>query len=83
LTAVFLTAASRKVQPGCDGHAATLTEKYLRRGTHRSTRQREAAIRHYLDVCNADPQPFIWSMPADEILAQSGTVLCAGSEGPG
>lgn len=48
---------------------ATLTEKYIRRGTHRSTRQLEEAIRHYLDVYNADPQPFAWSKSADEILA--------------
>ena len=48
---------------------ASLTEKYLRRGTHRSTRQLEDAIRRYLDIYNADPQPFSWSKSADEILA--------------
>ncbi|MGF6969653.1 transposase [Paraburkholderia sp. WC7.3g] len=48
---------------------ATLTERYLRRGTHRSTRQLDDAIRHYLDVYNAHSQPFIWSRLADEILA--------------
>ncbi|WP_118179082.1 IS630 family transposase [Paraburkholderia phosphatilytica] len=48
---------------------AALTEKYLRRGTHRSTRQLEDAIRHYLDVYNANPQRFIWSKSADGILA--------------
>lgn len=48
---------------------ATLTERYLRRGTHRSTRQLEDAIRHYVDVYNAYTQPFIWSKSADEILA--------------
>ncbi|MGH1509944.1 transposase [Ralstonia solanacearum] len=48
---------------------ATLTEKYIRRGTHRSTRQLEEAIRHYLDVYNANPRPFVWSKSADEILA--------------
>ena len=48
---------------------AALTEKYLRRGTHSSTRQLEIAIRHYRDVYNANPQPFIWSKSADEILA--------------
>ncbi|MGO4307864.1 IS630 family transposase [Cupriavidus sp. RAF12] len=48
---------------------ATLTEKYIRRGTHRSTRQLEEAIRHYLDVYNANPRPFVWCKPADEILA--------------
>jgi transposase len=48
---------------------ATLTEKYLRRGTHRSTRQLEDAIRHYLEVYNANPRPFVWSKSADDILA--------------
>jgi transposase len=48
---------------------ATLAERYLRWGTHRSTRQLEDAIRHYLDVYNANPQPFAWSQSADEILA--------------
>lgn len=48
---------------------ATLTEKYLRRGTHRSTRQLEDAIRRYLDGYNTNPQPFAWSKSADEILA--------------
>src|SRR5258707_15631360 len=48
---------------------ATLTEKYLRRGTHRSTRQLEDAIRYYLDIYNSNPKPFVWSKSADEILA--------------
>jgi hypothetical protein len=48
---------------------AALAEKYLRRGTHRSTRQLEDAIRHYLDIHNANPHPFVWSKSADEILA--------------
>ncbi|RQT64086.1 IS630 family transposase [Burkholderia cepacia] len=49
---------------------ATLTEKYIRRGTHRSTRQLEEAIRHYLDVYNANPRPFAWSKSADETLGK-------------
>lgn len=48
---------------------ATLTEKQIRRGTHRSTRQLEQAIRTYLDTYNADPKPFVWSKSADDILA--------------
>ncbi|MFL6717021.1 MAG: transposase [Burkholderiaceae bacterium] len=48
---------------------ATLTEKYLRRGTHRSTRQLEEAIRRYLDSYNANPRPFVWSKSANDILA--------------
>ncbi len=48
---------------------ATLTEKQIRRGSHRSTRQLEQAIRSYLDTYNADPKPFVWSKSADDILA--------------
>jgi hypothetical protein len=48
---------------------ATLTEKQIRRGTHRSTRQLEDAIRRYLDIYNAESQPFIWTKSADDIMA--------------
>ena len=48
---------------------ATLTEKQIRRGTHRSTRELEQAIRDYLDIHNADPKPFAWTKTADDILA--------------
>ncbi|MDQ6639517.1 MAG: IS630 family transposase [Pseudomonadota bacterium] len=48
---------------------ATLTQNYIRRGTHRSTRQLEQAIRTYLDIHNSDPMPFVWSKSADDILA--------------
>jgi transposase len=48
---------------------ATLTQKQIRRGTHRSTQQLEQAIRDYLATNNADPKPFVWSKTADEIFA--------------
>ncbi|ENO83478.1 putative transposase, partial [Thauera phenylacetica B4P] len=48
---------------------ATLTEKYIRRGTHRSTRQLEQAIKQYLQLNNANPKPFQWAKTADDILA--------------
>ena len=48
---------------------ATLTQNYIRRGTHRSTRQLEQAIRQYLDIHNANPKPFVWAKSADDILA--------------
>lgn len=48
---------------------AALTEKQLRRGVHRSTRELEAAIRRYIEVTNARPKPFVWTKTADEILA--------------
>jgi transposase len=51
---------------------AALTEKQLRRGAHRSTRELEDAIRHYLDLNNRDPKPFIWTKTADQILESLG-----------
>ncbi len=48
---------------------AALTEKQLRRGVHRSTRELEAAIRRYIALTNARPKPFVWTKTADEILA--------------
>jgi transposase len=48
---------------------AELTNKQLRRGTHRSTRALTDAIRHYLTITNETPKPFIWTKTADEILA--------------
>lgn len=47
---------------------AMLTEKQLRRGVHRSTRQLEKAVREYLRTYNADPRPFTWTKTADQIL---------------
>jgi transposase len=47
---------------------AALTDKQLRRGVHRSTRELEAAIRRYIDLTNQHPKPFVWSKTADEIL---------------
>ena len=48
---------------------ATLTERQLRRGVHRSTRELEAALRCYVETYNQNPKPFIWTKTADEILA--------------
>jgi transposase len=48
---------------------AALTEKQIRRGSFRSTRQLEIAIRQYLDHHNTQPKPFLWTKSADDILA--------------
>src|SRR5215472_12671565 len=48
---------------------AALTEKQIRRGTHRSTRELEDAIRLYLKVHNQKAKPFVWVKTADQILA--------------
>jgi transposase len=47
---------------------ALLTQKQIRRGVHRSTRELEAAVRAYLAVHNETPKPFVWTKTADEIL---------------
>jgi transposase len=47
---------------------AALTEKQLRRGTHRSPRELEAAIRRYIELTNTQPRPFVWTKTADDIL---------------
>jgi transposase len=47
---------------------AALTDKQIRRGVHRSTRQLETAIRDYLKAHNETPKPFRWTKSADDIL---------------
>lgn len=47
---------------------AMLTQKQIKRGVHRSTRELETAIRNFLAVHNEDPKPFVWTKTADEIL---------------
>jgi transposase len=48
---------------------ALLTERQIKRGSHRSTLELERAIRHYLAIHNKDPKPFVWTKSADDILA--------------
>jgi transposase len=48
---------------------ATLSDKQIKRGAHRSTRALETAIRDYLTMTNESPKPFVWTKTADEILA--------------
>src|SRR5713226_7832897 len=47
---------------------ATLTEKQIRRGVHRSTHELEQAIRSFIDHHNHAPKPLIWHKTADQIL---------------
>lgn len=48
---------------------AGLTERQIRRGSHRSVRALKRAITEYIDANNADPKPFVWVKTADDILA--------------
>jgi transposase len=47
---------------------ALLTERQLRRGVHRSTKELKAAIDDFIQHHNRDPKPFIWHKTADQIL---------------
>jgi transposase len=47
---------------------AALTEKQIRRGVHRSTRELEVAIERFVEATNEDPRPFVWTKTADQIL---------------
>ena len=47
---------------------ALISERQIKRGTHRSTLELERAIRDYLDIYNDAPQPFVWTKTADQIL---------------
>ena len=48
---------------------AEISEKQIKRGTHRSVRALRQAIMDYIDKRNEDPSPFKWVRSADEILA--------------
>jgi len=47
---------------------ALLTERQLRRGVHRSTKELKTAIDDFIEQHNKDPKPFIWHKTADQIL---------------
>jgi transposase len=61
---------------------AALTEKQIRRGSHRSVRELESAIKSFLAATNESPKPFVWTKSADEILA-SVARYCARTSGSG
>ena len=54
---------------------AELTNKWLRRGTHRSVGQLIASIRTWVTNWNDDPKPFVWHKTADEILDSLATYI--------
>lgn len=47
---------------------SVITRRAIRRGSPRSTRQLEAAIKAYIETANESPRPFVWTKSADEIL---------------
>jgi transposase len=47
---------------------AELTNRKLRRSSHRSVAELEADLRAWTAAWNQDPKPFVWTKTADEIL---------------
>ena len=47
-----------------------LTDKNLRRGVFASVPDLIASIEEYLNAHNADPKPYVWTAPAESILAK-------------
>jgi transposase len=47
---------------------AELTERKLRRGTHRSVAELNTDIRNWITTWNNDPKPYVWVKTADQIL---------------
>jgi transposase len=47
---------------------AELTNRKLRRSTHRSVTDLERDVRAWINAWNEDPKPFVWTKTADEIL---------------
>jgi transposase len=50
-----------------------LTTKKLRRATHRSVRDLNSDIRAWIDTWNNNPQPYVWTKTADQILESIAT----------
>lgn len=43
--------------------------RLLRRGTHTSVRQLNTDICTWIQTCNDNPRPYVWTKTADQILA--------------
>jgi transposase len=52
-----------------------LTDKQIRRGTHKSLQALEKDIRNWIKTWNESPRPFTWTKSADEILERLATYL--------
>jgi len=54
---------------------AYITDQLIRRGDHRSVQALEADIRAWVKAWNDDPQPFIWTKTAEQILSSIGRLI--------
>ena len=51
---------------------ALLSQRQIKRGSHYSVRELEAAISEFIAVHNEQPKPFVWTKSADAILNSIG-----------
>src|SRR4051812_38639068 len=54
-----------------EGFFSAITRKRIRRGVFTSVADLQDAIRRYVRDHNRDPKSFVWTKPADAILAKS------------
>jgi hypothetical protein len=47
---------------------AELTNKKLKRGTHRSVQELNQDIRQWIETWNENPRPYLWTKTADQII---------------
>ena len=50
----------------------TLTDRQIRRGVFTSVKELEARLAEYIDTYNENPQPFVWTKSAKQILEKVG-----------
>ena len=65
---LYFTPTSASWRDFVECRFALLTTRRLARGAFRSTRALARAIKSHIAATNAGPKPFVWTMPADEIL---------------
>jgi hypothetical protein len=53
-----------------EGFFSVLTRRRIRRGAFRSVADLQDAIRRYIRDHNQNAKPFVWTRPADVILAK-------------
>ena len=51
---------------------ALLSQRQIKRGSHYSVRELEAAISEFVALHNQQPKPFVWTKTADTILSSIG-----------
>jgi transposase len=51
---------------------ALLSQRQIKRGSHYSVRELQAAISEFIIVHNQQPRPFVWTKGADDVLSSTG-----------